>query len=89
MIANRNSPRLTRAHAAQGGVTLGPEKGELGANFSHLGMTFLVAAMMQPTGFQLHQGKVKQSQYKWWEAMKVLFGATMAGPGLEPLQLQE
>src|SRR4051812_42985004 len=28
------SPRLTRA---QGGVTLGPEQGELGANFCHLG----------------------------------------------------
>jgi hypothetical protein len=38
---------------------------------------------------QLRQaGKVKQSQYKWWGAMKALFGATMAGPGLDPLQLQ-
>jgi hypothetical protein len=26
-------PRLTRAHAAQGGVNLEPEQGELGANF--------------------------------------------------------
>jgi hypothetical protein len=25
--------RLSRAHAAQGGVTLGPEQGELGVNF--------------------------------------------------------
>jgi hypothetical protein len=25
--------RLTQAHAAQGGVTLGPEQGDLGANF--------------------------------------------------------
>jgi hypothetical protein len=30
-------PRLTQAHAAQGGVTLGPEQGELGANFCYLG----------------------------------------------------
>jgi hypothetical protein len=30
-------PRLTRAHVAQGGVTLGPEQGELGANFCYLG----------------------------------------------------
>jgi hypothetical protein len=30
-------PRLTRAHAAQGGVTLGPGQGEAGANFCHLG----------------------------------------------------
>jgi hypothetical protein len=30
-------PRLIRAHAAQGGVTLGPEQGELGANFCYLG----------------------------------------------------
>jgi hypothetical protein len=29
---------LTRAHAAQGGVTLGPEQGEPGANFCYLGM---------------------------------------------------
>jgi hypothetical protein len=29
--------RLTRAHVAQGGVTLGPEQGELGANFCYLG----------------------------------------------------
>jgi hypothetical protein len=29
--------RLTRAYAAQGGVTLGLEQGELGANFCHLG----------------------------------------------------
>jgi len=29
--------RLTRAHAAQGGVTLGLEQGELGANFCYLG----------------------------------------------------
>jgi hypothetical protein len=29
--------RLTRAHAAQGGVTLGPEQGEVGANFCYLG----------------------------------------------------
>jgi hypothetical protein len=28
---------LTRAHAAQGGVTLEPEQGELGANFCYLG----------------------------------------------------
>jgi hypothetical protein len=30
-------PWLTRAHAAQGGITLGPEQGELEANFCHLG----------------------------------------------------
>jgi hypothetical protein len=30
-------PREVRARAAQGGVTLGPEQGELGANFCHLG----------------------------------------------------
>jgi hypothetical protein len=30
-------PRPTQAHAAQGSVILGPEQGELGANFSHLG----------------------------------------------------
>jgi hypothetical protein len=30
-------PRLTRAHAAQGGVTLGLEQGEPGAVFCHLG----------------------------------------------------
>ena len=30
--------RLIRAHAAQGGVTLGPEQGELGANFCYLGL---------------------------------------------------
>jgi hypothetical protein len=29
--------RLTRAYAAQGGVTLGPEQGELGPNFCYLG----------------------------------------------------
>ena len=29
--------RLIQAHAAQGGVTLGPEQGELGANFCYLG----------------------------------------------------
>ena len=29
--------RSTQAHAAQGSVTLGPEQGEVGANFSHLG----------------------------------------------------
>jgi hypothetical protein len=40
----RASPRLTRAHAAQGGVTLGPEQGELGANFSHLGV-FISASL--------------------------------------------
>jgi hypothetical protein len=28
---------LTRAYVAQGGVTLGPEQGELGAKFCHLG----------------------------------------------------
>jgi len=33
----QGSPRLTQAHAAQGGVTLGPEQGELGANFCYLG----------------------------------------------------
>jgi hypothetical protein len=31
---------LTRAHAAQGGVNLGPEQGELGANFCHLGQAY-------------------------------------------------
>jgi hypothetical protein len=30
-------PRLTRPHAAQGGVTLELEQRELGANFCHLG----------------------------------------------------
>jgi hypothetical protein len=30
-------PSPTQAHAAQVSVTLGPEQGELGANFSHLG----------------------------------------------------
>ena len=29
-------PKLIQAHAAQGGVTLGPEQGELGANFGYL-----------------------------------------------------
>ena len=29
--------RLTLAHAAQGGITLGPEQGELEANFCGLG----------------------------------------------------
>jgi hypothetical protein len=33
---------LTQAHAAQGGVTLGPEQGELGANFCHLGILCLI-----------------------------------------------
>ena len=33
----RSPKRLTRAHAPQGGITLGLEQGELGANFSHLG----------------------------------------------------
>jgi hypothetical protein len=28
---------LTRAHAAQGGITLGPEQGEFGASFCYLG----------------------------------------------------
>jgi hypothetical protein len=32
---------LTRPHAAQGGVTLGLEQGELGANFCHLGKVTL------------------------------------------------
>jgi hypothetical protein len=36
------SQRLTRAHAAQGGVTLGPEQGELGAIFCHLGAKIVV-----------------------------------------------
>jgi hypothetical protein len=30
---------LPKAHAAQGGITLGPEQGELGADFSHLGVS--------------------------------------------------
>jgi hypothetical protein len=33
------TPWFTRAHAAQGGVTLGPEQGDLGANFCYLGST--------------------------------------------------
>jgi hypothetical protein len=37
--------RLTRAHAAQGGVTLGPEQGELGANFCYLGPHILDFAL--------------------------------------------
>jgi hypothetical protein len=42
--------RLTGAHAAQGGVTLGPEQGELGANFCHL-------------GFRRHGGPVSRLRY--------------------------
>jgi hypothetical protein len=34
-------PRLTRAHAAQSGVTLGLEQGELGADFTPLGRKLL------------------------------------------------
>ena len=43
------SPRLTQAHAAQGGVTLGLEQGELGANFCYLGFrrTWLASAQFQ------------------------------------------
>ena len=33
--------QVTRAHAAQGGVTLGPEQRELGANFCDVGRTLL------------------------------------------------
>jgi hypothetical protein len=38
-------PRLTRAHAAQGGITLGPGQGEPGANFCHLGIGLGGAAL--------------------------------------------
>ena len=36
----QSSCKLMQAHAAQGGVTLGPEQGEPGANFCHLGTNF-------------------------------------------------
>ena len=38
--------QVTRAHAAQGGVTLGPEQGEPGANFCHVGIRFAGPDMM-------------------------------------------
>ena len=34
-----DSSVLASAHAAQGGVTLGPEQGGLGANFCYLGVS--------------------------------------------------
>jgi hypothetical protein len=37
MVKNCVSKIGVGAHAAQGGVTLGPEQGELGANFCYLG----------------------------------------------------
>ena len=37
--AAKGGDRLTRAHAAQNGVTLGPEHGELGTNFCYLGVS--------------------------------------------------
>jgi hypothetical protein len=39
-------PRLTRARAAQGGVTLGLEQGEPEADFSHLGGLTLASKMV-------------------------------------------
>jgi hypothetical protein len=32
--------QLSQARAAQGGVALGPEQGELGVNFGYLGIDF-------------------------------------------------
>jgi hypothetical protein len=36
-VRSKLHPSFTRAHAAQGGVTLGPEQGEFGASFCYLG----------------------------------------------------
>jgi hypothetical protein len=42
---------LTRAHAAQGSVTLEPEQGELGANFCYLGKGYGTFVFLPPFHF--------------------------------------
>src|SRR5271154_5392393 len=56
--------RSTQAHAAQGSVTLGPEQGEVGTNFSHLGTKLCLLG-------QYHS----RASNSWWVTTVLLWDA--------------
>jgi hypothetical protein len=58
----RSNPRPNQAypaHAAQGGVTLGPEQGELGAGFGDLGAHTNRYGSVSPSGLEAGCGRSK------------------------------